>query len=437
MGARLGRYEIFGMLGEGGMASIYLGSLRGAEGFERPVAIKVLRKDVERDKEYRRMFVDEACISAKLAHPNVVQVFELVREDGQLFMAMELLLGRSLLDVWNECRTRDVRLRPDVVAWIGARIAEGLHHAHELRDGAGALQNLVHRDVNPANVFVTYDGHVKVIDFGLVQATDRLSRTATGIVKGKIAYLSPEQTMAGMIDRRSDIFSLGATLWELSANRRLFRDETDVDTVNAIREARIDDPTRFVPDYPSLLWLVLRRALAKDPGDRYATAADFAKDLDGVARADGSILQAAALAEIMSALFADDRTRELSWVTDLTTREHTKEPGELMMPSRPSASARALVGAAPPRVPYLISVVTAVPAAAPPMLPPILDERTELLEDRKRASMVRFVGIGLVAAFAAAAVALSVWSAMTPTSPSVPDTAPAKVRGDHVAPRSS
>ena len=243
--------------------------------------------------------------------------------------------------------------------------------------------------------------------------------------------------MAGAIDRRSDIFSLGASLWELSANRRLFRDETDVDTVHAIREARVDDPTSFLPGYPSLLWLVLRRALAKDPSERYATAADFAKDLDGVARADGSILQAAALAEIMSALFADDRARELSWVTDVT-HDHSKQaPGELVMPSRPSASSRAAASAAPPRVPYLISVVTAVPAAAPPMLPPILDERTDLVEDRKRASMVRVVGLGLVAAFAIGAITLAIWNAVTPASPATtPDTAP-RLRGDHVAPRAS
>jgi eukaryotic-like serine/threonine-protein kinase len=415
MGARLGRYEIFGMLGEGGMASIYLGRLRGAEGFERAVAIKVLRKDVAHDTEYLRMFVDEACISAKLAHPNIVQIFELVREDGQLFMAMELLLGRPLADVWSECGARGVRLRPDVVAWIGARIAEGLHHAHELKDASGAMQNLVHRDVNPSNVFITYDGHVKVIDFGLVRATERLSRTATGIVKGKIAYLSPEQTMARPVDRRSDIFSLGATLWELSANRRLFRDETDVDTVNAIREARVEDPTRFVPGYPSLLWLVLRRALAKEPDDRYATAADFAKDLDGVARADGSILQAAALADIMSALFGDDRTRELTWVSDLTTREHTKLPAELVIPPRPAAAASdSALERAMPSVPYLISVVTALPAAAPPLMPPIL-ERTEILEVRGRATLVRVIGLGLVSLIVLVSIVVAIWSALTPS----------------------
>ena len=259
----LGRYEICGKLAEGGMATVYLGRLRGAHGFARTVALKILKPECAHDANFVDMFIDEANLVAKLAHPNIVQIYELGNEDGQLFIAMEMLFGQSLADVWAECQSRQIRLRGDMVAWIGARVAEGLHHAHDLSDADGASQNVVHRDVNPANIFITYDGHVKLIDFGLVKARRKVSQTAIGVVKGKLAYLSPEQVAGRPVDRRSDVFSLGATLWELSTDQRLFKRDDDVETVNAVREALIPDATLAVADYPSLLWLVLRRALAR------------------------------------------------------------------------------------------------------------------------------------------------------------------------------
>jgi serine/threonine-protein kinase len=308
----LGRYEICGKLGEGGMATVYLGHLRGPKGFARTVALKMLRPEYAHDPNFVAMFIDEANLVAKLAHPNIVQVYELGEEDGQLFIAMEMLFGESLAAVWAECLSRNARLRGDLIAWIGARVAEGLHHAHELCDADGTRQNLIHRDVNPANVFIAYDGHVKLLDFGLVKAARKVSQTQMGVVKGKLAYLSPEQISGQTLDRRSDIFSLAATLYELSTNQRLFKRDTDEETINAVREALVPDPTSAVPDYPSLLWLVLRRALAREPNDRYSTAQELARDLDGVARAQGSIIQTATLAEIMGELYGKDRVREIS-----------------------------------------------------------------------------------------------------------------------------
>src|SRR4051812_33857511 len=172
------------------MATVYLGRVRGARGFARTVAIKMLKPECASNPDSINMFIDEAHLVSKLAHPNIVQLYELVEEDGQLFIAMEMLFGQSLAEVWAECQRRGARLRGDLVAWIGARVAEGLHHAHELCDSKGKLQNLVHRDVNPGNIFITYDGHIKLIDFGLVKAVNRASMTEIGVVKGKLAYLS-------------------------------------------------------------------------------------------------------------------------------------------------------------------------------------------------------------------------------------------------------
>lgn len=287
------------------MAVVHKARLYGEAGFEKTVALKILLPRLGSDPTYQKMFLDEARIVARLDHPNLVEVYDLGKDGDDLYMAMELVVGRSLAEIRDVCNAKGVRIRGDLVAWIGARVSEGLHHAHEMKDPAtGAPQSLVHRDVNPSNILITFDGQVKLIDFGLVHATDRLSKTSTGIVKGKLAYLSPEQTMGRVVDRRSDLFSLGVTLWELSADRRLFKEEVDEETVRRVRDAIVEDPTTFIPDYPSLLWLVLKRALARDPDERYATAADLARDLDGVARVEGSILQAATLADIMRVLFA-------------------------------------------------------------------------------------------------------------------------------------
>ncbi len=359
----LGRYQLCGHLASGGMADVYLARLLGEEGFERVVAIKMLKRGEAAGPSSLHMFIDEARILARLSHSGIVQIYDLGKENGTVFLAMELIFGQSLADVWDECRARGVRLRGDVVAWIGARVAEALHHAHDARSLQGVVQNLIHRDVNPSNIVVTYDGHIKLIDFGLVKGDDRLSRTEFGVVKGKVAYLSPEQVRGQNIDRRSDLFQLGTTLWELSTDQRLFKRETDLETVNAIREGVVPDPTTLVREYPSLLWLVLRRALANDPAERYATAEDFARDLDGVARVQGSILQTGTLAEIMEVLFGEEREREQAWF-----KQALGEPAPSSLPMlRPSGERHRIAhDAATLDSPYLIPLPT---QARPPALP--------------------------------------------------------------------
>lgn len=324
MPPQLGRYEVCAKLADGGMATLYLGRLHGPGGFERPVALKVIKDEYLENKEFVSMFLDEAKIVAKVQHPNVVQLFELGTEKDRLFIAMELLVGQSLWNVWQACHERQSCLRMDLIAWIGARVGEGLHHAHELTGADGKSIELVHRDVNASNIFLTYDGHVKLIDFGLVKATNRVSRTAEGIVKGKVAYMSPEQASGKPVDRRTDIFALGTTLWELTTDRRLFKAPADVDTLLNIKMAKVPDPTKLVAGYPPKLWAALSKALKKDPNERYATVADFAKDLDACATLEGRTVNAAALAQVMRALFAQERERQLAWIDQVATKP-TKE----------------------------------------------------------------------------------------------------------------
>lgn len=294
----MGPYEILGPIAEGGMAVVYLAQ-RGQD----RVALKMIRQELSRSREFLEMFRDEATIVSRLVHPTIVRTFEQGDVDGHAFIAMELLAGKSLWAVWDACRARGVRLRYDMIAWLGARVSEGLHYAHELRDGQGHPLGIVHRDINPSNLLVTYDGTLKIIDFGLAKAANRASRTATGVIKGKVAYMSPEQAGGEPVDRRTDVFALATTLWELACDRRLFKGEDDMHTLEQVRMAEVPDPARLVAGFPPGLWAVLAPALARDPRERTPTAAELGRGLDALAGA----ASAQDLAAMMRELFAAEQ----------------------------------------------------------------------------------------------------------------------------------
>jgi tetratricopeptide (TPR) repeat protein/tRNA A-37 threonylcarbamoyl transferase component Bud32 len=297
---RLGEYEIIAPIAEGGMATVWLG--RSTEPSGRLVALKVIRPEHVRSKEFVAMFRDEAQIATRLSHPNIISIHGLGHDGRQHFLAMEVLRGRTLLDLWRATHDRGERLPYEVVAWIGARIADGLDYAHEVADEKGAPCNIVHRDVNPANVFVTREGVPKLIDFGLAKARDRITSTAVGVVKGKLAYLSPEQTHGKPADRRADVFALGVTLWEVSLNRRLFREDDDVETIRRVREADVPNPSSVDESYPPGLASVLARALARDPADRWQTAGAMRDALDGFLVDFGRPVDATLMAGVLTDL---------------------------------------------------------------------------------------------------------------------------------------
>lgn len=318
----LGPYEVRGKIADGGMAAVYV-ARRGAQ----LVAIKVIRDEFARSKEFRTMFLDEAAIAARLVHPNIVRYFELGSGDAgaPAYIVMELLQGQSLWSVWEACRARGVRLRYDVLAWIGARVAEGLHYAHELRGEDGTPLDIVHRDVNATNIFVTYDGTIKIIDFGLAKAANRASKTAAGIIKGKVAYMSPEQAVGAPVDRRTDVFALGTTLWEIACDRRLFKRPDEVETLRRVHAAEVPDPRYLVAGFPDQLWQVLQHALERETDKRYATAAQLARDLD--AFADGTVNQRV-VSEVMHELFAQEEARAVEWMAEVSAPNSrpSKEP---------------------------------------------------------------------------------------------------------------
>ncbi len=332
-GRRLGGYELRAKIADGGMAEVHVARRVAGPRAGEVVAIKTIRDPFARNREFVTMFLDEAKIVSRLRHPNIVRYHELGTEDEQVFLAMELLFGQSLWSMWDACRARNVRLRYDMIAWIGARVADGLHYAHELVDERGVPLDIVHRDVNATNIFVTYEGEVKVIDFGLAKAANRASKTAAGVIKGKVAYMSPEQAVGAPIDRRTDVFALGTTLWELACDRRLFKCSDEVDTLRRVHAAEVPDATRVVDGFPPALWRVLQRALARDPGQRYRTAADLGRDLEPLAVGEtGRRCDARSVAKAMRELFADDQTRQIAWVEDVSGPEPSRRLGAPMKP---------------------------------------------------------------------------------------------------------
>jgi serine/threonine-protein kinase len=304
--ARIGRYEVLGQLAAGGMAEILLARLSGPADFKRAVVIKRILRSYAANEAFVRMFLDEARIVASLRHPNVVHVQELGEHDGEAFLVMEYVAGENAASLLKRCVASGEPLDPRLAAHLVAEVCAGLHAAHDLTDDDGRPQNLVHRDVSPQNVLVGYDGHVKLVDFGVALVDRRGTRTEPGEVKGKFDYMSPEQGLGKPLDRRSDLFSLGIVLYELSTGRRLFKRPSAAKSIEAICREPIVPPSRAMSGsakYPPKLEAIVMRALAKDPAARYATAAEMRLDLLEAAREITSPVEA--LADRMRRLFPD------------------------------------------------------------------------------------------------------------------------------------
>ena len=295
-----GRYRLLCRFATGGMANLYLARLIGSEGFEKIVAIKRIHDHLVENEEFLQMFVDEARLCARLTHPNVVQVLELGQLGGAHYIAMEYVEGETLSAVMR-------RTRPSmpVSARIVAAAAAGLHAAHQLRDSDGRLLNVVHRDVSPQNILISYDGAVKVVDFGVARARSNLHTTTAGQVKGKFAYMAPEQVALEPVDHRTDIFALGIVLWECTTGHRLFKASNDAATVAKVKDMDIVPPGAIVPDYPRSLEAIVMRTLQRDPDRRFATAEDLEDALEDYLIEAGVSVQPRNLAEMMRATFGD------------------------------------------------------------------------------------------------------------------------------------
>ena len=282
LGKRLGKYEILALLALGGTAEIYLARIGGAAGFEKYVVVKCLHDHLADDEEFVKMFLDEARLAAHLDHSNIVQTMELGEHEARYFMVMEFLAGLSLAMVVRRAgeRLADGRVPPPLVLNMMAQACAGLHYAHE-RAINGKVLNIVHRDISPQNLVVSFEGVVKVVDFGIAKAEQRQTATRAGTIKGKFAYMSPEQCVATNVDRRTDVFALGVIAHEMLTGRRLFKRNSPYETYQAVIECAVDSPSKVNVELDPALDELIMRAVAKDKDDRYPTAEAFGDALLG------------------------------------------------------------------------------------------------------------------------------------------------------------
>ncbi|HTR52247.1 MAG TPA: serine/threonine-protein kinase, partial [Kofleriaceae bacterium] len=300
---RFGKYTLVAKLATGGMAEIFLARLAGDGGFEKLVCIKRILPHLARDPQFITMFLDEARTAARISHPNVCQVFELGEWNKQYFIAMEYLEGVPLT-CFRRGDYYPYRPDPRLVAGFVMQACEGLHHAHQLRRADGESLGLVHRDISPQNIFVTVDGIVKVLDFGIAKATDASAKTSTGAVKGTYAYMAPEQLRNELLDRRTDVWALGTVLWELLAQRHLFKRETEFLTFQAIVTDPIPNISAVRPDVPVLLADAIARALSRDRDHRFATARALGEAIGQAVGPLGGAFPASAIGDEVQRAFA-------------------------------------------------------------------------------------------------------------------------------------
>lgn len=300
-----GRFELLIEMGHGGMATLYLARIQGPSNFEKLLAIKKIHAHLAAEDAFVRMFMDEARLAAKIHHPNVATTFDMGRIENSYFIAMEYVHGQNLTDVLKATVRDHPRFPWPIAARIVSDTAAGLHSAHELKNVDGKLLGVVHRDVSPQNILISYDGIVKVVDFGVAFAAEKLEQTSAGTIKGKASYMSPEQACGLPIDRRTDVFALGIILWESVCFQRLFRQETEGATLLKVRNADVAAPRSINPEVPADLEKVILKALAKEPDDRYRTAEELSEAIEQVLVAHGQVVASKHVAKMLDGLFHD------------------------------------------------------------------------------------------------------------------------------------
>jgi eukaryotic-like serine/threonine-protein kinase len=279
IGERFGKYLLVGEIAVGGMAEVFLAVHKGVEGFIKVVVIKRVLPHLTKNPEFVRMFIEEARLEARLEHPNIVRTYEVGEVNGHYFTAMEYLPGEDLFRALNNLSMSRQLMPLHIAAGITSQVCSGLHFAHQFTDTDGKPLNLVHRDINPANIIITYSGEVKIIDFGVAKSNANV-QTLSGMIKGKVAYMPPEQLLGREVDQRADIFSAGVVLWEVLTGRPLFLRSSEAATLYAIMNGPIPPASKIRHDVPPQLDKIVARALARLPEDRFETAEEMATALE-------------------------------------------------------------------------------------------------------------------------------------------------------------
>jgi serine/threonine protein kinase len=305
LGTKLGKYELVKRLSIGGMAEIFLARVMGLPGFQKLVVVKRILPQLAADPQFVDMFLDEARIAATLQHPSIVQTYDVGVVGGNYFIAMEYLHGEDVRSILRTANRQGRRIPLEHVLQIVMALSAGLHYAHEKEDFDGKPLDIVHCDVSPGNLIVTYEGGIKLVDFGIARAAIRAHETRSGTIKGKLGYISPEQARAEKLDRRTDIFAAGVILYELSLCKKLYKGASDYEILHEVVAGKIVPPRKIDPTYDEDLETIVMRALEKRPERRYQTAHDLQMDLEALARKRGLFLSSTGLKQLMGELFGN------------------------------------------------------------------------------------------------------------------------------------
>ena len=354
----VGRYAIHAEIAHGGMATVHLGRLTGPVGFSRTVAIKRLHQMFAKDPEFVAMFMDEARLAARIQHPNVVSIIDVVAEQGELLLVMDYIQGESLSQLLRAERQRGGRIDLRIVVKIMTEVLSGLHAAHEVTDERGVPLGVVHRDMSPQNTLVGVDGIAHLIDFGVAKAAGRIQSTREGQLKGKLPYMAPEQIRRGKVDRRTDLYAASAVLWELMVGRRLFQGD-EATLVYGVLTTPIQAPSTLVPEVGPKLDAVVMKGLQRKPDKRFSTALEMADALEA-ALAPASSREVARWMQQLSAETLAQRAKLVAEVESMPQVSPPTSPllGTAELPSELSASSR--------DSPVLVTVRTEPAKAIPP-----------------------------------------------------------------------
>lgn len=297
-----GKYRLLRALATGGMAELFLAEKRSESGA--PVVIKRILPHLNKREDFVSMFLDEARIASRLQHPNIVRMIDVGQVSGSYYIAMEFIDGRDLRQIYNQAYTMQYALPLPQSIYLISEAAKGLGFAHAWKDElTGKSLGLVHRDVSPQNILVSYKGDVKIADFGIAKATNKVAQTRAGVLKGKYSYMSPEQAVGSKVDHRTDIFALGVVLYEMTTGVRLFKRQTELETLQAIIKCDVQHPAEVIEQYPLPLADIMLRALAKQPDARYQDASQLAHDLEHFLQDSGMPVQQHDIQALMEDLF--------------------------------------------------------------------------------------------------------------------------------------
>jgi eukaryotic-like serine/threonine-protein kinase len=348
-GKKFGKYDVLCRLSTGGMSVIFLAFQRGLAGFKKLVVLKQILPDIKGEEEFVRMFLDEAKTTAAFTHPNIAHVYDLDISNGELFLAMEFVEGATLVELYEACRAAGQSIPMGLTLSAVRDTALALHYAHDFTDPAGRTQTIIHRDVAEKNIMVTYDGVIKLLDFGIAKKLGRANRTEVGMLKGTSGYMSPEQIRGETLDARSDVFSLGIVLHQCLTGVRLFYGKTPSQEIEAALKTTVHPPSRGNPSVPPELDEIVLHALRREREDRYATALEFARALDSTL--GHLIWTPEKRSEFVLSHFTTRREKVRAFISEMQVGfEHTGEiPLRLFMQQVPVSAGKALTPAEMPR----------------------------------------------------------------------------------------